>query len=275
MALSEIAPETLKKIFARPIAFHRCLAELCDSALSGLFLSQLCYWSSNSETTDGWFYKTRDDWRNETGMSRSEQETARKALRNLGILKEKRQGLPRRLWFKIDFQILWEKLSQQVGQKPADWKARNAPTKEENNTEIKDPPALFDLENNQIKLPPKSRWPEGFEDFWFAYPAHRRGDKRKTAKIFLTEIKTSDCRTRLMEGLERWKKSEQWEKDDGDFVLRADRFLERHQWEIMPRIGKREFTAEEDREHEAIMKRIEQEAQRRAAERLRRRNAPA
>jgi hypothetical protein len=270
MALSEIAPEALKKIFTRPIAFHYCLAELCDSALSGLFLSQACYWSSNSETTGGWFYKARDDWRNETRMSRSEQETARRALRNLGILKEKREGLPRRLWFQIDFEILWEKLSQQVGQKPADWTARNAPAKEENNTEIKDSPALFHLKNDEIKLPPKLLWPEGFEDFWFAYPAHRRGDKKKTAKIFLTEIKTSDCRTRLMQGLELWKKCEQWENDR---IERADRFLERHQWEITPRIGKRQSTAEEDREHERIMLEIEQEAQRRAAQRIQQRNA--
>jgi hypothetical protein len=120
MTLSEVAPEALKKIFTRPIAFHRCLAEVCDSALSGLFLSQACYWSSNSERTDGWFYKTRDDWQRETKMSRSEQETARRTLRKLGILKEKREGLPRRLWFQIDFGVLWEKLSQQVGQKPAD-----------------------------------------------------------------------------------------------------------------------------------------------------------
>jgi len=141
-------------------------------------------------------------------------------------------------------------------------------------TEIttEEPSALFGLESNQIKLPPKPLWPEGFEDFWFSYPAHRRGDKKKTAKIFLTEIKTSDCRTQLVQGLELWKKCEQWENDR---IERADRFLERHQWEITPRIGKRQSTAEEDREHEAIMQRIEQEAQQRAAERLRRRNAPA
>jgi hypothetical protein len=270
MALSEIAPDTLKKIFTRPIAFHRCLAELCDSALTGLFLSQACYWSSNSETVDGWFYKTRDDWRNETGMSRSEQETARKTLRNLGILKEKHVGLPRRLWFKVDFQVLWERLRQQVGQKPANLLAGNQPTNTESTTENIYPPALFDLENNQIKLPPKPQWPEGFEDFWLAYPAHRRGDKKKAAKIFLEEIKTSDYRTQLMRGLELWKKSEQWEND---CIERADRFLQRHQWEITPRISKRQSTAEEDREHERIMLEIEQEAQRRAAKRIQPGNA--
>jgi len=272
--LSEIAPEAIKKILTRPIAFHRCLAEICDSALTGLFLSQACYWSDVRQEHGGWFYKTRDDWRRETMMSRQEQETARKTLRRLRILNEKHIGLPRRLWFRVDFDVLWEKLRQQVGQKLADLQAENAPAKEENTTEIKDSPALLDLETNQVKLTPKSSWPEGFEDFWLAYPAHRRGDKKKTAKIFLTEIKTSDCRTGLMEGLERWKKSEQWEKDDGDFVLRADRFLERHQWEINPRPSRKQSTEAEDREHEEEMKRIEQEAQRRAAQRIQQRNVP-
>jgi hypothetical protein len=170
-------------------------------------------------------------------------------------------------WLKVTGRLSQNGLSSAQKGSRSDKKGQAIP---ETTTEIKDPPALFDLESNQIKLPPKPPWPEGFEDFWFAYPAHRRGDKKKTAKIFLTEIKTSDYRTRLMQGLELWKKCEQWENDR---IERADRFLERHQWEITPRIGKRQSTAEEDREHERIMLEIEQEAQRRAAQRIQQRNA--
>jgi len=41
-----------------------------------------------------------------TAMSRYEQETARKNLRDLGILKEERSGIPARLYYSLDLEQL-------------------------------------------------------------------------------------------------------------------------------------------------------------------------
>ena len=84
----------------RPIAFNRDFVRLGIGITGALFLSQLVYWSKR--TKDCWFYKTADEWEEETGMSRKEQETARKRLREAGILSEKKQGIPAKLYFMLN-----------------------------------------------------------------------------------------------------------------------------------------------------------------------------
>lgn len=80
--------------FDRPIAFHRCFVTLTGSVTAALMLSQAVYWQKRSKHEDGWWFKTRDDWNKETGMGRYEQESARKRLRQLGLLREDLRGWP-------------------------------------------------------------------------------------------------------------------------------------------------------------------------------------
>jgi hypothetical protein len=96
----------IQELLDRPIAFHRCFVKVCGSVTAALFLSQALYWSKRTGENDGWFYKTQTDWEEETGLSRREQETARKNLRDRGILLEKQEGLPQRLYFKLDEIVL-------------------------------------------------------------------------------------------------------------------------------------------------------------------------
>ena len=87
----------------RPIAYHRVFRKITGSTVAAIFLSQAWYWSQKIDADrDGWFYKTQADWEEETGLSRREQETARKVLRDAGILLEDRRGVPALLWFCID-----------------------------------------------------------------------------------------------------------------------------------------------------------------------------
>ena len=100
---------TYEELFDRPVAFHRPFVTLTGSVNAALFLSQCFYWSRRCAThEDGerWFYKTQADWEDETGLSRYEQESARKALRDRKILKEKRIGIPAKLYFSIDIENL-------------------------------------------------------------------------------------------------------------------------------------------------------------------------
>ncbi|WGM01933.1 hypothetical protein [Arsenophonus nasoniae] len=103
----------IQNLLDRPIAFHRSFVTITKSVTSALMLSQAIYWAKRGKThSDGeaWFYKTQADWEEETGLSRREQETARKKLIGLGVMNEKRTGVPARIFFSIDFNKLEELL---------------------------------------------------------------------------------------------------------------------------------------------------------------------
>ncbi|MCI0653669.1 MAG: hypothetical protein L0Y39_04225, partial [Methylococcaceae bacterium] len=61
----------LADLLDRPIAFHRSFVQLTGSVTAALVLSQAVYWQRRvSEDHDGWWYKTRSQWIEETGLSR-------------------------------------------------------------------------------------------------------------------------------------------------------------------------------------------------------------
>ncbi len=91
----------------RPVSYHADFAKAFGSVTAGLFLCQAIYWTGKSIEND-WFYKSRDDWKNELGMSRKEQESARKKLRKMGALEEELRGLPARLYYRVNFGRLIE-----------------------------------------------------------------------------------------------------------------------------------------------------------------------
>jgi hypothetical protein len=90
------------EILDRPIAFHRCFVKITGSVSAALMLSQAVYWSNRTNDPDGWFYKTAEEWEEETGLSAYEQEGARRRLRATGFWEEVRKGIPARLFFRID-----------------------------------------------------------------------------------------------------------------------------------------------------------------------------
>lgn len=105
-------------VIDRPVAFHPAFARLAGSAAAGILLSQACYWATKTGDPEGWFFKTRDQWTEETALSRREQETARRRLRDLGVLHEKRGGMPQRLWFRVDMERLQALLNGANGVAP-------------------------------------------------------------------------------------------------------------------------------------------------------------
>lgn len=61
----------------RPIAFQRSFVRLGVGITGALLLSQIVYWQNRME--GNWFYKTQTDLEEETGLTRYEQEGARKS----------------------------------------------------------------------------------------------------------------------------------------------------------------------------------------------------
>ncbi len=86
----------------RPIAFQRCFVTITGSINAALLLSQAIYWSKRTKNDDGWFWKTQEEWLDETGMTRYEQERARDKLRCTSFWKEEKRGIPAKLFFRID-----------------------------------------------------------------------------------------------------------------------------------------------------------------------------
>src|SRR4051794_4856167 len=95
----------------RPIAYHASLARALGSVTAGVLLSQFLYWQPRSRDPDGWFWKTQVDIADETALSRTETETARKVLVRAGVLEEKRRGVPAKMHFRVNLTRVVELLS--------------------------------------------------------------------------------------------------------------------------------------------------------------------
>lgn len=101
----------LQDVLDRPVAFHRSFVKLTGSVTAALLLSQAMYWSKRINSNgDGWFYKTRGQWEEETGLSRYEQESARRTLRRFSFWKEELRGVPAQMHYKVDISILLDEL---------------------------------------------------------------------------------------------------------------------------------------------------------------------
>jgi hypothetical protein len=109
--IPEALLDVLQDALDRPIAFHRVFVKLIGSVTAALMLSQAIYLTKRANSGGvGWFYKTITQWEEETGISRHEQETARKALRRFSFWQEERRGVPAQLYYRVDIQALSNEL---------------------------------------------------------------------------------------------------------------------------------------------------------------------
>lgn len=97
---------TLKGL-GRAIAYFPQLGIHLGNPLAGIFLSQLVYWHDKTDCELG-VYKTSDEWQKETGLTYSHQKTARKLLKDLGILSETEKRLEHKLYFKLNIEAFDE-----------------------------------------------------------------------------------------------------------------------------------------------------------------------
>jgi len=103
--------ELLLDVFDLPVSFHRCLVPITGSVTAALMLSQ-AIWTTHSldRTAGGWFTRSQEAWCEETGLSKWEQQTARRVLREAGFLEERRSGMPAKLWFRVRPDAVWRAL---------------------------------------------------------------------------------------------------------------------------------------------------------------------
>jgi hypothetical protein len=101
----------IRDLLARPVAFHPAIARAVGSVPAGVMLCQAIYWSDRIPQPrpagcpgPDWFYHSIEEWERETALSRNEQKTARKRLAALGVLKDKRVGIPAKLYYQVNIQ---------------------------------------------------------------------------------------------------------------------------------------------------------------------------
>lgn len=103
-------PSTMLKNTGRAIAYRPNLARLFGGVIAEIFFEQIFYWQDKADPVLG-VYKTQEELEIETGLSRKEQETARKLLREKGVLIETHKRLEHRMYYKIDCEKLDELLA--------------------------------------------------------------------------------------------------------------------------------------------------------------------
>lgn len=91
-----------------PIAFYPDLVPLVGSHEAAILLCQLGYWVGKQHNTDGWIYKTQEDWFLETGLTEKQQRTARVPLVERGYIEERMRGIPSRLEYRVKPEVLNE-----------------------------------------------------------------------------------------------------------------------------------------------------------------------
>jgi hypothetical protein len=120
----------------RVVAFHPVIAQITKDVKAALFLCQLMYWSDKGDDTRGWIWKTRDQWTEETTMTRREQESARYKLKKLDIIEEYLGGSPPRIHYRVKWDTLYElmldradryKTAHSIGTKPPIEEGGNEP----------------------------------------------------------------------------------------------------------------------------------------------------
>jgi hypothetical protein len=103
------------------VGYSPDLARAVGGATTGLFLSQLLFLSDKGANPEGWVYKSEAEMGRETGLTKREQQTARRKLLALGVIQIVRRGFK----FTYHFRIVWERLYQVIEQYQ---RGQNVPT---------------------------------------------------------------------------------------------------------------------------------------------------
>jgi hypothetical protein len=183
----------------RTVGYSPDLARVVGGATIGLFLSQLLFLSDKGANPEGWVYKSEAEMAKETGLTKREQQTARRKLLALGVIRIERRGFK----FTYHFKVLWERLYQVIAGSqqilPAGRQVQNVST--EKGEQLQNVPT--EPVQNVATKPPE--WQQNVSTRWEQnVPAHNRENS--------TENKETEKTDR--ENQETWDKAiEQVKKD--------------------------------------------------------------
>jgi hypothetical protein len=88
------------------VTYHPRLNRITGSVTATIFLSSLLAWEGSQRDPDGWIYKTRQQMTEDTGLTRTEQDTARRHLVERGLLEQKLKGVPATMHYRLDLDAI-------------------------------------------------------------------------------------------------------------------------------------------------------------------------
>lgn len=216
----------------RPVLHFGNLSIFLRSPKAAIFLGQLAFWFGRQHDPDGWIYKTQRAWTEETGLSRQEQETARRIVRDRGYLREKYGDIPRKLFYQIQWDTLVADftLHSRVG------RGSNSETETETDAETETPSTASAI----------GTW-GNFASFWSRYPRHEQ--KHAARQLWQKMNLETDAQLyrAVMDGLTRHMKVWSDEGREARYIVQAVKFLKERQWEDEPRVDHRPKLTEDSR----------------------------
>lgn len=101
-------PELVTMVASAPIVFHRAFVDITGFATAALLLSA-CLQEQEERGSDaqGWFAVSFEMWQLRTGLSRKEQASARKLLREVRLIQERKEGFPA----DFELRVMYEQVS--------------------------------------------------------------------------------------------------------------------------------------------------------------------
>lgn len=224
--MSDDLIELIRLMNEKPIAFNKHYVFLGCGINGAVMLSQLVYWADKSKDPKGWIYKTGKEWTEETGLTRREQDTARKNLRELGFIDEHKHGVPCKVHFKVNQHVLYSALIE-LAQK-------NKGYAQISQTECTNQPNLIGGKRqtnteSTTKNTTNNMYSSEFENFWTEYPScKRKGSKADAYKTFKKYDKSADL---IISVLLKFKKDDSFLKNNGEFIPAPSSWLNKKHWE--------------------------------------------
>ena len=175
----------------RVVGYSPDLARIVGGATIGLFLSQLLFLSDKGANPEGWVYKSEQEMGKETGLTKREQQTARRKLLSLGVITIMRGGWKNTYHFKI----IWEKLYQVIAgiKRP-----QNVPT------EKGERPQNVPTEPEQNESTEPAQWQQNVSTKWKQnVAAHNRENNTENTETEKTNRENQTIWTKTIEQLQK------------------------------------------------------------------------
>jgi hypothetical protein len=175
----------------RVVGYSPDLARIVGGATIGLYLNQLLFLSDKGHNPEGWVYKSEAEMSKETGLTKREQQTARRKLLSLGVIAIMRGGWKNTYHFKV----LWERLYQVIaGSQPPqnvstekDERAQTVPTEPVQNVVTQPPECLQNV---------TTRWKQNV-------PTHYRENNTENKKTEKTDRENQKTWEKAVEQLKQ------------------------------------------------------------------------
>jgi hypothetical protein len=106
------AKELFRQFFDKPIAYHRIYADITKGFDTGVLLSQINYWWKTMNYKP--FYKSEDSFCGELYMTKYQFRQAKDTLIALNCISVERKGLPARLYYTVNEEVIIEHITSFV-----------------------------------------------------------------------------------------------------------------------------------------------------------------